>query len=192
MQYEHETADCHVMPDDPPNGTNSLTFVLRICTLGLALASAIVMATASSCTISGDGGDDDDSTTVAYKDFPPFVYLVACNITAMILETAAVYVQYRKGGGGGNDEEPKVLPGVVLVVLDVTVQVLVYSSVGGVFAAVAAYGDRISACADAAGNFSAEVHRAKLLGFGAALAAALVAVVKDVPLPFSIWPISSE
>ncbi|CAL4987824.1 unnamed protein product [Urochloa decumbens] len=192
MQYEHETADCHVMPDDPPNGTDSLTFVLRIFTLGLALASAIVMATASSCTISGDGDGDDDSTTVAYKDFPPFVYLVACNITATILETAAVYVQYRKGGGGGDDEEPPVLPGVVLVVLDVAVQVLLYSSAGGVFAAVVAYGDQISACADAAGNFSAEVHKAKLLAFGAGLAAALAAVVKDVPLPFSIWPIPSE
>ncbi|CAO2141848.1 unnamed protein product [Urochloa humidicola] len=173
--------DDHVIAPDAPNGSKSVTFFLRLCTLGLALASAIVMASAGKCTIDGD----DDTTTVAFTDFPPFVYLVACNITATILEAAAVYLQYCKDHPA-DEEAPPVLPGVLLVIVDVTVQVLLYTSAGGAFAAVAAYGDQISACTAADGNFHALVHTAKLLGFGASLTAALAAVVKDVPLPFSV------
>ncbi|CAN6372179.1 unnamed protein product [Urochloa humidicola] len=180
----------HVMPPDAPNGSKSVAFFLRLFTLGLALASAIVMATASKCTI--DGGDDGsgDITTVTFTDFPPFVYLVACNITATILEAAAVYLQYRKDHPA-DEEQPPVLPGVLLVIVDVTVQVLLYSSAGGAFAAVAAYGDQISACTSADGNFRAQVGTAKLLGFGAGLAAALAAIIKDVALPFNVCPCMS-
>ena len=57
-------------------------------------------------------------------------YLVACNITAAILEMAAIYLQLVIKGD--NEEEAPVLPGVILVVLDVAVQVLLYSSSGAV------------------------------------------------------------
>ena len=117
-------------------------------------------------------------------------YLVACNITAAILEMAAIYLQLVKGDNEG--EAAPVLPGVVLVVADVAVQVLLYSSTGAAFAAVTAYGAQIRACAGAAGHFCEQVHRAKLVGLGASLAAGLAAVAKDVPLPFSVWPITSE
>ena len=117
-------------------------------------------------------------------------YLVACNITAAILEMAAIYLQLVIKGD--NEEEVPVLPGVILVVLDIAVQVLLYSSTGAAFAAVTAYGAQIRACAGAAGHFCEQVHRAKLVGLGASLAAGLAAVAKDVPLPFSVWPITSE
>ena len=119
-------------------------------------------------------------------------YLVACNITAAILEMAAIYLQLVDKGE--NEEAAPVLPGVVLlvVVVDVAVQLLLYSSSGAVFAAVTAYGAQIRACAGAAGHFCEQVHRAKLVGLGASLAAGLAAVAKDVPLPFSVWPITSE
>jgi hypothetical protein len=65
----------HVMPPDgEPNGSKSVTLLLRLCTMGLALASAIVMATASECAVDGDDGAADTTTTVTYKDYPPFVY----------------------------------------------------------------------------------------------------------------------
>nr|CAB3491635.1 unnamed protein product [Digitaria exilis] len=160
--------DCHVMDPAPPNGSKAVTLVLRLCTLGLALASAVVMATASTCTIY-DADDDTAATTVTFKSYPPFVYF-----------------------GKQDDPEAPILPGVVLVVVDVAVQVLVYTSTGAVFAAVTAYGAEIRACAAAGGHFCEQVHRAKLIGLGASLTAGLTAVAKDAPLPFSVWPVSSE
>lgn len=100
----------------------------------------------------------------------------------------AVYLQF----GKQDDPEAPILPGVVLVVVDVAVQVLVYTSTGAVFAVVTAYGAEIRACAAAGGHFCEQVHRAKLIGLGASLAAGLTAVAKDAPLPFSVWPVSSE
>ncbi|XP_004980551.1 CASP-like protein 1U2 [Setaria italica] len=175
-------SDGHVMmPDGEPNGSKAVTLLLRLCTMGLALASAIVMATANECTIDGDGDDGAAAaTTVTYKDYPPFAYLVGSNIAATILEMAAIYLQTGKGDNG--DEEAPVLPRVVLVVVDVAVQVLLYSSSGAAFAAVAAYG--VQTCG--------QVNKAKFIGLGASLAAGLAAFVKDVPLPFSMWPSPSE
>ncbi|XP_039822778.1 CASP-like protein 1U2 [Panicum virgatum] len=112
----------------PPNGSKAVTLLLRLCTFGLALASAVVMATASDCTIYG--ADSTVATTVTFKNYSPFIYLVACNITAAILEMAAIYLQLVIKGD--NEEEAPVLPGVILVVLDVAVQVLLYSSSGAV------------------------------------------------------------
>ena len=113
-------------------------------------------------------------------------YLVACNITAAILEMAAIYLQLVNNGE--NEEAAPVLPGVVIV--DVAVQVLLYSSSGAVFAAVTAYGVQIRACAGTARHFCEQVHRAKLIGLGASLAAGLAAVTKGVPLPFNVWPVT--
>jgi len=101
---------------------------------------------------------------------------------------AAIYLQLVNRGE--NEEAAPVLPGVVLVVVDVAVQVLLYSSSGAVFAAVTAYGAQIRACTSAAGHFCEQVHRAKLVGLGASLAAGLAAVTKDVPLPFNVWPVT--
>ena len=70
-------------------------------------------------------------------------YLVACNITAAILEMASIYLQLIIKGE--NEEAAPVLLGVVLIVIDVAVQVLLYSSSGAVFAAVTAYGAQIRA-----------------------------------------------
>ncbi|OEL16945.1 CASP-like protein 1U2 [Dichanthelium oligosanthes] len=182
--YGSSCQGCHGI-DAAPNGSKAVTLLLRLCTLALAIASAVVMATASGCTIYGVDGA---AATVTYKDYPPFVYLVGCNITATILEVAAVYLQL---GKSDDEEEAPVLPRVVLVVLDVAVQVLLYSATGAVFAAVTAYGAQISACAGAAGHFCAQVHKAKLICFGACFSAALAAIAKDVQLPFSVWPIAS-
>lgn len=66
--------DCHVMAAAPPNGSKAVTLVLRLCTMGLALASAVVMATASTCTIY-DANDAAATATVTFKSYPPFVYV---------------------------------------------------------------------------------------------------------------------
>ncbi|EEE54504.1 hypothetical protein OsJ_01639 [Oryza sativa Japonica Group] len=122
--------------DDEPNGSKAVSLLLRLSTLALALTSAVVMATASECTVVQLNGV---VATITYKDFPPFVYLVGFNIAAAMLEAAAIYLRLSTGGGDDDDEGFKgKLPGILLVVIDVAVQALVYTATGGAFAAVSA------------------------------------------------------
>ncbi|KAJ1257827.1 hypothetical protein BS78_10G026200 [Paspalum vaginatum] len=180
----HRSGDFHhhvMAADAPPNNVcKAVALVLRLSTLALALASAIVMATASECTTYADGGGGTAITVVVtFKNYPPFVYLVAAAITATILEAAAVYLQIGKGG----DHEapppagPMLLSRALVAVADVAVQVLLYSATGAVFAAVAGYGDQISACA---GGFCDQVHRSTIISLAASLSAGLAAVAKGV------------
>uniref|UniRef100_A0A0E0MHQ6 CASP-like protein n=1 Tax=Oryza punctata TaxID=4537 RepID=A0A0E0MHQ6_ORYPU len=182
---------CHVN-DDEPNGSKAVSLVLRLSTLALALTSAVVMATASECTVIQRNGV---VATITYKDFPPFVYLVGFNIAAAMLEAVAIYLRLSKGGGdddnGGEGFAAK-LPGILLVVIDVAVQALIYTATGGVFAAVSAYGPQINACGAGAGRFCGQVHQSKLLSFAGSAAVGLAVVFRDVSLPFSLWPTSSD
>jgi len=65
--------DCHVIDDDAaaPNGSKAVTLQLSLITLALALTSAVLMATASECTIYGLDGAT--ATTVTFKNYQPFV-----------------------------------------------------------------------------------------------------------------------
>ena len=69
-------SDCHVMDDPPapPNGSKVVTLLFRLSTLALALTSAVVMATASECTVYGlHDGAAATATVVTFKDYQPFV-----------------------------------------------------------------------------------------------------------------------
>ncbi|KAL6907744.1 hypothetical protein ACP4OV_001914 [Aristida adscensionis] len=157
--------------------------------LWLALTSAVVMATASATSMDNKlGGAAGAITTISFKQYPPFVYLVGCNIIAAILEAAAIYLQVGGKGEGGDEEEGAKAPRVLLVLADVAAQALLYSSTGAVFAVGAAA--RASAGAGA-GGFWRQVYQSKLLSLGASFAAGLAVVAKDLPLPFSLWPSSS-
>uniref|UniRef100_A0A0D9XUT6 CASP-like protein n=1 Tax=Leersia perrieri TaxID=77586 RepID=A0A0D9XUT6_9ORYZ len=193
---------CHANDSDH-NGSKAASLLLRLSTLALSLTSAVVMVTASECTIvlnpHRDGGGD--TATVTYKDFPPLVYLVGFNIIATVLEAAAIYLQIGKIGGDddddcGDDDGEGIaarLPRILLVVIDVAVQALVYSATGAVFAAVAAYGPQIDACGGAgAGRFCKQVNLSKVLSLAGGVAAGLAVFFRDVSLPFSLWPTSSD
>ncbi|KAF0897385.1 hypothetical protein E2562_036774 [Oryza meyeriana var. granulata] len=176
-----------------PNGSKAASLLLRLSTLALVLTSAVVMAMASECTIVQRNGV---IATITYKDFPPFVYLVGFNVVAAVLEAVAIYLQLNKGGGDGDDGGGEgfaaKLPGILLVMLDVAVQALVYSATGAVFASVSAYGPQLNACGAGAGRLCGQVHQSKLLSFAGSVAVGLAAVFKDVSLPFSLWPTSSD
>ncbi|KAL6659828.1 hypothetical protein ACP70R_002657 [Stipagrostis hirtigluma subsp. patula] len=131
---------CHEN-DHEQNGSKAVSFLLRLSELVLALASAVVMATASATTVDEAGGGA--TATVTFKQYPPFVYLVGCNIVVAVLEAAAVYMQLVSKGD--DDDEGGKIPRVLLVAGDAVVQALLYSSTGAVFAVGAA---QISACAD--------------------------------------------
>lgn len=117
--------------------------------------------------------------------------MVWTHIVAAVLGSAGIYLQL---AGNGHDEEGPKLPRILLVVIDVAIQGLLYSATGAVFAAVIAYGPQINACSGggAGGRFCDQVARSKLFSLAASFCISLVAVVKDVPLPFSVWPASSS
>ena len=118
-------------------------------------------------------------------------YLVWFNIAATILEAVGIYLQVGKGGGGDDEEAPKVVR-VLLVFLDVAVPALLNLATGAAFSAVVAYRPEISACTGTAGQFCEQVHRSKLISLAAGISASSAAFVKDVRLPFSVWPVSSD
>ena len=117
-------------------------------------------------------------------------YLVWFNIAATILEAVGIYLQVGKGGGD-DEEAPKVVR-VLLVFLDVAVPALLNLATGAAFSAVVAYPPQISACSGTAGRFCKQVHRSKLIPLTAGISASSAAFVKDVRLPFSVWPVSSD
>ena len=117
-------------------------------------------------------------------------YLVWFNIAATILEAVGIYLQVGKGGGD-DEEAPKVVR-VLLVFLDVAVPALLNLATGAAFSAVVAYRPQISACSGTAGRFCEQVHRSKLISLAAGTSASSAAFVKDVRLPFSVWPVSSD
>nr|CAB3491636.1 unnamed protein product [Digitaria exilis] len=153
--------------DEEPNGSKAVTLLLRLSTMALALTSAVLMATASD-------------------------YVVGFSIVATILEAAGIYLQFGEGGGDDDEEETPKLNKILLVLIDVLVPALLNLATGATFSAVVAYGPQISACAGTAGRFCDEVHRSKLFSLGASISAVLKAAAKDVPLKFSVWPISSD
>ncbi|XP_044962987.1 CASP-like protein 1U2 [Hordeum vulgare subsp. vulgare] len=164
---------------DEPNGSKAVSLLLRLSALILALASAIMMATADDCTVAGA-----TPTAVTYRDYGAFVYLVWANVAAAMLEAAAIYLQLSGAGKGDGDDGGSKLPGIILVVVDVLAQALLYSSTG------ASYGAMVGV--DACVAFGAQVGRARLLSLGASVSLGLAAVVKDVSLPFNVWPGSSD
>ncbi|CAL4984380.1 unnamed protein product [Urochloa decumbens] len=174
--------------DEEPNGSKAVTLLLRLATMALALTSAVVMATASECTIYQPNGA---KATVTFKHYPPFVYLAWFNFVATILEAAGIYLQVGTGDCDDDEEAPKI-PRIVLVAIDVAVLALLNLATGAVFSAVVAYGPQISACTGTAGRFCEQVHRSKHFSLAASIAAGSAAFFKDVPLPFNLWPMSSD
>ncbi|KAI5020124.1 hypothetical protein ZWY2020_045012 [Hordeum vulgare] len=163
---------------DEPNGSKAVSLLLRLSALILALASAVMMATAGDCTVAGA-----TPRAVSYRDYGAFVYLVGANVAAAVLEAAAIYLQL-SGAGGDDDDGGSRIPGIVLLVVDVLAQALLYSSTGAAYGAVVG----VDACV----AFGAQVGRARLLSLGASVSLGLAAVVKDVSLPFNVWPGSSD
>ena len=76
----------------------------RIAGMGLAVAAAVLMATASQCTVYAAYGARP--RTVTYSDFPPFVYLVGAASIAAFLEAIAIFLVVWKKG---KDKTAKVL-----------------------------------------------------------------------------------
>ncbi|XP_039822923.1 CASP-like protein 1U4 [Panicum virgatum] len=138
-----------------------VSLVFRIAGMGLAVAA--VMATASECTVYADYYGARPRT-VAYRDFPAFVYLVVAASIAAALEGAG-----RKAGA------------VLAPLLAATAPALLYTSAGAAFAPgwdiyyyVEPSGRRLSVCASSVGSrFCAQVHVSMWLSLSAAVAVSL-------------------
>jgi len=152
-----------------------VSLVFRIAGMGLAVAAAAVMATASECTVYADYYGARPRT-VAYRDFPAFVYLVVAASIAAALEAVAIFlcVCGRKGAG-------RKAGAVLAPLLAAAAPALPYTSAGAAFAAgwdiyyyMEPSGRRLSVCASSVGSrFCAQVHVSMWLSLSAAVAVSL-------------------
>jgi len=154
----------------------------RIAAMGLAVASAALMATASQCTIVLPYGGP--AHTVTYSDFSPFVYLVVANAIAAVMVGVAIFLSVWKKGSGKCSR-------VLIPLLDVAAPALLYSSTGAAFATseylsyCTPNGRRVSVCNGAfAGtrNFCSQVRMAMYISLAAAGAASAAELVKNLTL----------
>ncbi|CAL4982916.1 unnamed protein product [Urochloa decumbens] len=151
----------------------------RIAGMGLAVAAAVLMSTASQCTVYAAYGARP--RTVTYSSFPPFVYLVGAAAIAAFLEAIAIFLCVWKKGG---DKKAKIL----MPLLAAAVPALLFSAAGAGFAAAndmsycSAYGRRVSICAGSAAggssNFCSQVHIAVYLALAAAVVVSVAEVVR--------------
>ncbi|CAL4986206.1 unnamed protein product [Urochloa decumbens] len=151
----------------------------RIAGMGLAVAAAVLMSTASQCTVYTAYGARP--RTVTYSSFPPFVYLVGAAAIAAFLEAIAIFLCVWKKGG---DKKAKIL----MPLLAAAVPALLFSAAGAGFAAAndmsycSAYGQRVSICAGSAAggssNFCSQVHIAVYLALAAAVVVSVAEVVR--------------
>jgi hypothetical protein len=144
----------------------ALSIAGRIAGMGLAVAAAVLMATASQCTVYAAYGARP--RTVTYSDFPPFVFLVGAASIAAFLEAIAIFLVVWKKG---KDKTAKVL----MPLLGVAVPALLYN------------GRRVSFCAGSAAaggvagsNFCSQVHISVYLSLAAAVAVSVAEVVRGL------------
>ncbi|XP_062183189.1 CASP-like protein 1U3 [Phragmites australis] len=175
---------CNEEKKESSMGANAVSIAAGIAGMGLAVASAALMATASQCTVYAAYGARP--RTVTYSDYPAFVYLVVANAIAAFLEAIAVFLSVWKKG---KDKRARVL----MPLLGAAVPALLYSATGAGFAAgnymsyCSAYGKCISVCSGAGGsNFCSQVHLSVYLSLAAAVAVSIAEVVRSVPLSMSL------
>ncbi|KAG8090264.1 hypothetical protein GUJ93_ZPchr0011g27111 [Zizania palustris] len=163
---------------------SAVSVALRIAAMGVAVASAVLMVTASECTVFLYYGGPPH--TVTYRDFAPFVYLVVANFIAAFMEGIAIFLSICNICKKGSEGKPAK---VLLPLLDVAVPALLYSATGAAFAA-AEYlsycspngGRRISVCSySGAGNFCNQVHTAMYISLTAAAIFSAAVVVMNWP-----------
>jgi uncharacterized protein (TIGR01569 family) len=158
----------------------AVSIAARIVGMGLAVAAAVLMATASQCTIYAAYGARP--RTVTYSDYPPYVFLVGAAAIAAFLEAIAIFLCVWKKGRG---KKAKVL----MPLLAAAAPALLYSATGAAFAASAdmsycsAYGKRVSVCAGSSvaggtSNFCSQVHIAVYLSLAAAIVVSAAEVVR--------------
>ncbi|KAG8090467.1 hypothetical protein GUJ93_ZPchr0011g28223 [Zizania palustris] len=161
----------------------ALSVILRIAAMAVAVASAVLMVTASECTVFLYYGGPPH--TITYRSFGPFVYLVAANFVAASMEGIAIFLSICSVCKKGKEEQAAK---VALPLLDVAVPALLYSATGAAFAAgeYLSYCEpnnrRISICGySGTGNFCNQVHIAMYISLTAAAAVSAAVVVHTWP-----------
>jgi uncharacterized protein (TIGR01569 family) len=149
-----------------------VSLAFRIAGMGLAVASAAVMATASQCTVYADYGARP--RTVTYLDYRAFVYLVVAASVAAGLEAVAIFLGVCSKGKGSIRKVRAVL----MPLLAALVPALLYTAAGAAFAAgwdiyyyMEHIGRRLNVCGSSVGGrFCALVHVSMWLALAAAVA----------------------
>jgi hypothetical protein len=170
----------HHHRDDPPpprpNRSREANFVLRLLAIVIALASAVLVASSACTATSG------------------VVFHIAGNITAVILEAAALYLEFKlvlAAATAAADEEENTVAtdpekeqgigatGIILLILDLVVLDLLWSVTGSTFVEAKVSRAEIGACP----LFARHMQVAKFLSLANSAAITLMLIVKDVAAP---------
>ncbi|XP_037436558.1 CASP-like protein 1U3 [Triticum dicoccoides] len=171
--------------DESKGRLKAVNVAARVVAMGLAVASAALMVTASQCTIVLPNGAE--AHTVTYSDFGPFVYLVVANAIAAVMVGVAIFLSVWKKGSGKCSK-------VLVPLLDVTAPALLYSATGAAFATTEYMSycsprgrGRVSVCdgtVRGTNNFCSQVHMAMYISLAAAGAVSAAELVKNLKLSF--------
>jgi hypothetical protein len=154
--------------------------VFHLLALVLALTSAVVMTGHNECT--------------TYAHFSSFVFLVGGNIMVVILEVAALYLQFGPAAAAPADDEESTgasdmekeegigAAGIMLVALDLIVIDLLLSTMAATYSQANSNSGQIGACP----GFTGQVLWAKILALAGCVFSTLVIFAKSVPLPFNV------
>nr|CAB3490457.1 unnamed protein product [Digitaria exilis] len=165
--------------------TKAVSLLFRIAALGLSVAAAVVMATATQLVIVGGdrGSSSTSSYTISYSHYSALTYFVAATAISAVCTAAALYL-YGVRAAAGNGWLP------VMTLMDAAAQGFLFSAAGAAFAArgvigggVAApwggSGTAIDSVCDAAGAFCGKVSVAAAVCALAAVAVAVAALAGD-------------
>ncbi|KAF7061503.1 hypothetical protein CFC21_068193 [Triticum aestivum] len=171
--------------DESKGRLKAVNIAARVVAMGLAVASAALMVTASQCTIVLPNGAE--AHTVTYSDFGPFVYLVVANAIAAVMVGVAIFLSVWKKGSGKCSK-------VLVPLLDVAAPALLYSATGAAFATTEYMSycsprgrGRVSVCdgtVRGTNNFCSQVHMAMYISLAAAGAVSAAELVKNLKLSF--------
>ncbi|OQU83941.1 hypothetical protein SORBI_3005G202200 [Sorghum bicolor] len=154
----------------------ALSLLFRIAALGLSLAAAIVMATASQLVIGGGGGHESSSYSVSFGQYNALRYFVAAGAISAVCSAAALYLFAVRA-----DFTVVVVSLPLVPVLDAAAQGFLFSAAGAAFATRDVVGGgtsagRGSSVCDAAGAFCGRVTVAAAVCAFAAVSVATAAL----------------
>uniref|UniRef100_A0A0E0MHQ4 CASP-like protein n=1 Tax=Oryza punctata TaxID=4537 RepID=A0A0E0MHQ4_ORYPU len=159
------------------SGRGGASLALRIATVALSVASAVMTATAAAQP-AGDAPTSTSSGSVSYSDYSSFRYSLAATVICAALQAAAVWLE--ASGRAGDAKAAASLAELV----DTAAQVLLYSSAALSFAVddFGTCGRRVAGVCATAGAFCLRVRVSGAISLSAGVALSASLYLKDVPV----------
>ncbi|AQK48694.1 hypothetical protein ZEAMMB73_Zm00001d048729 [Zea mays] len=163
------------------SSSNAACLALRIATVALSVASAVMMASASQRSCTGCSPATASQQPVSYRDYSSLSYSLVANVVSAALQALAAWLT-----ASGKADKGKVFKSLSELV-DTAAQVLLYSSSALSFSVddFGTCGRRVAGVCKAAGEFCQRARASGAVSIAAAVALAASNYLKDVPV--STW-----